>query len=186
MLADLRNFPRSKQECVGFGSSFLFFCFTPNLCGRLHRLHGNFTLPPFAPDARLKYHYALYGSSQNRVAIPIFASGGSRSPEIQGHGAPLRKLAAQGMCTGFGYSIVKVPQLVLASFFQLVMFGFQATKKAAYKRQHKTREAYSSRWFPNNTARRRCFPDSFESHCAEPYVNGFDDSKQNALFELCE
>jgi len=104
----------------------------------------------------------------------------------QGHGAPLRELAAQGMCTGFGYSIVKVLQLVLASFFQLVMFGFQATKKAAYKRQHKTREAYSSRWFPNNTARLRCCPDSFESHCAEPYVNGFDDSKQNALFELCE
>ena len=67
--------------------------------------------------------------------------------------------------------------------FSVGYVQFQATKKAAYKRQHKTREAYSSRWFPNNTARLRCCPDSFESHCAEPYVNGFDDSKQNALFE---
>ena len=105
----------------------------PNLCGRLHRLHGNFTLPPFAPDARLKYHCALYGSSQNRVASPIFASGGSRSPEMQGHGAPLRELAAQGMCTGFGYSIVKVLWLILASLFGLLCSVFRQQKKPPTK-----------------------------------------------------
>lgn len=66
---------------------------------------------------------------QVRSSLPVVLA---HLPQ-QGHGAPLRELAAQGMCTGFGYSIVKVLQLVLASFFQLVMFGFQATKKPPTK-----------------------------------------------------
>ena len=51
---------------------------------------------------------ALYGSSQNRVANPISQPVVLAHLPGQGHGAPLCVLAAQGMYTGFGYSIFKV------------------------------------------------------------------------------
>ena len=85
-------------------------CVCRNLCGRLHRLHGNFTLPPFAPDARLKYHCTLYASSPDRVQ--------SRSSQ-PGFSLTCRGRVLAYRCAGsayrectqvFGYSVVKAQE----------------------------------------------------------------------------
>ena len=51
---------------------------------------------------------ALHGSSQNRVTKPISQPGVLAHLPGQGHGVPLCLLAAQGMYTGFEYSVFKV------------------------------------------------------------------------------
>ena len=67
----IRNsFPVLTEKICIFRKKFhICLRFLKNLRGRLHRLHGNSTLPPFAPDARLKYHCALHGSSPDRVQL---------------------------------------------------------------------------------------------------------------------
>ena len=81
-----------------------------NLRGRQHRLHGPFTLPPFAPDARLKYHCVPYVSSPDRVQ--------SRSSQ-PGFSLTCRSRVLAYRCAGsayrectqvFGYSVFKVQE----------------------------------------------------------------------------
>ena len=109
LLSIWNSFPVLPEKICFFGEKF-YIClrFEKNLRGRLHRLHGHFTLPPFAPDARLKYHCALYGSSQNRVAKPISQPGFSLT--CRGRVMAYRSACSPHKeCTQvFGYSVVKV------------------------------------------------------------------------------
>ena len=56
---------------------FRFVAISMKTIGRLcaPQSHGPFTLPPFAPDARLKYHCALYMSSHCRWQSDIWQQG---------------------------------------------------------------------------------------------------------------
>ena len=105
---------------------------------------------------------------------------------MQGHGVPLRELAAQGMCTGFGYSIVKVLPLVLASFFGWFRSVFRQQKKPPTKGS--TKHGRRIPLVGSRTTLRDCGVAPILSNriVLNLYVNGFDDSKQNALFELYE
>ena len=109
LLSIWNSFPVLPEKICFFGEKF-YIClrFEKNLRGRLHRLHGHFTLPPFAPDARLKYHCALYESSPDRVQ--------SRSSQ-PGFSLACRGRVLAYRCAGsayrectqvFGYSVVKV------------------------------------------------------------------------------
>ena len=142
LLSIWNSFPVLPEKICFFGEKF-YIClrFEKNLRGRLHRLHGYFPLPPFAPDARLKYHCALYESSPDRVQ--------SRSSQ-PGFSLACRGRVLAYRCAGsayrectqvFGYSVVKVQE----SAFHLSIGHFSKSFKMLFADRRKCPLTYKDK-----------------------------------------